>query len=302
MPLNFAPQRATKKNSRLKMGLIGLAGSGKTYTALSIATNLIPNGRVLVIDTEHGSASKYADLFEFDVVELDDHTPTNYAEAIHYAVSAGYDAIVLDSLSHAWNGSNGALEQVDNAAKRAGGGGNAFGVWRNVTPLHNAMIQAIVSSRIHLIATMRSKMDYVQEKDAHGKTTIRKVGLAPVQRDGMEYEFDVVADLNQDNEMVVSKSRCPSLTGKVFNHPGADVAAILSGWLSDGTAENASAELAPIDYATYPLEGDTNDLRDLLAWMKESCPTHPQKRELVEILKARAAESKSAAPTMQEAA
>lgn len=229
----FSFQKATKKSARLRMALIGVAGAGKTYTALSIAKNL--GERVAVIDTERGSASKYSSEFEFDVLELDSYSPKTYMEAIEAAEEAGYDVLIIDSLSHAWAGKNGALEMVDRGAKRSQSGNN-FGAWRDVTPLHNAMVDTIISSRLHIIATMRAKTEYVQERDPKsGKTTVRKVGMAPVQRDGLEYEFDVVADLDPDNNLIVGKTRCPQLSGVVVNKAGREIARTLKNWLTDGT-------------------------------------------------------------------
>ena len=227
-------QKATKKSARLRMALIGVAGAGKTYTALSIAQNL--GDRVAVVDTERGSASKYSDLFEFDVMEIESYGPKMYVDAIKAAEEAGYDVLIIDSLSHAWAGKDGALEMVDRAAKRAQSG-NTFGAWRDVSPLHNQMVDAIVSSRIHVIATMRAKTEYVQEKDPKsGRTTVRKIGLAPVQRDGLEYEFDVVATIDADNNLIVGKTRCPSIAGAVFNKAGKEIARSLKNWLTDGAA------------------------------------------------------------------
>lgn len=227
-------QKATKKSARLRMALIGVAGAGKTYTALSIAQNL--GQKVAVVDTERGSASKYSDQFDFDVMEMESYGPKTYVDAIHAAEEAGYDVLIIDSLSHAWAGKDGALEMVDRAAKRAQSG-NTFGAWRDVSPLHNQMVDAIVSSRIHIIATMRAKTEYVQERDPKsGRTTVRKIGLAPVQRDGLEYEFDVVATIDADNNLIVGKTRCPALAGQVINKAGREIARDLKNWLTDGAA------------------------------------------------------------------
>lgn len=234
----FKFEKATKRQSRLRLALIGTSGSGKTYSALNIAQHL---GKVAVIDTERGSASKYADLFPFDVLELDTFSPLTYAEAIQSAEAAGYTVIVIDSLSHAWMGKEGALEQVDKSAKRSQSG-NSFAAWRDVTPMHNALVDAMLQSKCHIIATMRAKSEYVLEANEKGKMTPRKIGLAPIQRDGLEYEFDVVADMDMDNNMIVSKTRCPNIAGAVIHKPGKDVAEILTAWLSDGTA--------PLDFAT----------------------------------------------------
>lgn len=227
----MAFQHAVKHAAKLRLALIGPAGSGKTYTALAIATALANGKRVAVVDTEHGSAEKYADLFDFDTLTPDLFSPQVYIDAIHDAEQAGYGVIILDSLSHAWSGTGGALELVDRAAKRSSSG-NSFGAWREVTPLHNAMVDAIVGAKLHVIATMRTKTEYVQDKDDKGKTVIRKMGLQPVQRDGLEYEFDVVADLDQDNTLIVGKTRCPPLSGGVYPKAGANVAGILLAWLS----------------------------------------------------------------------
>ncbi len=239
MSLSF--QRASKKSARLRMALIGVAGSGKTYTALSIAQHL--GKRVAVFDTERGSASKYSDTFEFDVLEPENFNPKTYIDAIAAAEEAGYDVIILDSLSHAWTGQGGALDLVDKAARRSQSN-NTFGAWRDVTPLHNAMVDAMIGAKIHIIATMRAKTEYVQEKDKNGRTTVRKVGMAPVQRDGLEYEFDVVADLDQDNNFIVGKTRCPAIAGMVVNKAGREVATKLNNWLSDGGAPEVSAPKA----------------------------------------------------------
>jgi hypothetical protein len=141
--------------------------------------------------------------------------------------------LIIDSLSHAWMGKDGALEQVDRIAKRSQNG-NSFAAWRDVTPLHNQLVEAIVSSKSHLIATMRAKTEYVLEPNEKGKMAPRKVGMAPVQRDGLEYEFDVVADLDFDHNFIVSKSRCFELSGQVISKPGRNVADILKNWLFSG--------------------------------------------------------------------
>lgn len=229
--MKFKP--ATKSAARLRMALIGPAGAGKTYSALSIGTRL--GKRVAVIDSEHGSASKYASgaPFTFDTLELESFAPATYVEAIKLAEREGYDVIVIDSLSHAWMGKDGALEQVDNAAKRSRSG-NSFAAWREVTPQHNALVEAMLGSKCHIIATMRAKVEWVIEENERGKKEPRKIGLAPVQRDGLDYEFDVTGDIDHSCNLVIDKTRCPALKGKVFNKPAEGLANILKAWLSDG--------------------------------------------------------------------
>ena len=220
-------QKATKKRAKARVALIGPSGSGKTYTALTLAKNL--GKKIAVIDTERGSASKYSgDVAEFDVCELTSFEPKKYIEALHFAAREGYDVIVIDSLTHAWTGEGGILDQKDKKS------GNSFDAWRTLTPQHNALVEAILGYPGHVIATMRVKTEYVVEKDDRGKAVPRKVGLAPVQRDGLEYEFDVVADMDPDNCMHVSKSRCPAMRGGSIRKPGKAVAESLLSWLDDG--------------------------------------------------------------------
>lgn len=233
------------------MALTGPPGSGKTYTSLNVAQHL--GKSIAVIDTEKGSASKYADLFEFDVLELESFNPQTYIDAIHEAEAAGYEVLVIDSLSHAWVGKDGALELVDRARKAKQSGGNDFSAWKEVTPLQNALIEAIISARMHVIATMRSKTEYVMEQNERGRMVPRKVGLAPVQRDGVEYEFDVIADLNPDNEFIVTKTRCPQLNGSVIKKAGKEVADILLGWL-DGVAMITESQMNEIKAVWHDLQ------------------------------------------------
>lgn len=244
MSLSF--QKASKKSSRLRMALMGVAGSGKTYTSLNVASHL--GGPIAVVDTERGSASKYSDIFDFDVLELESFSPQNYIDAIQAAEEAGYNVLIIDSLSHAWTGKDGALDQVTRATKRSQSG-NTFAAWRDVTPMHNAMVDAILNARLHIITTMRAKTEYVQEKNEKtGKISVRKVGLAPVQRDGMEYEFDVVADLDQDNNLIIGKTRCPAVAGMVIPRAGREVAQKLLSWLSDGaTADRVNGFVRPTE-------------------------------------------------------
>lgn len=227
--MKFVFEKAQTSQSRARVTLIGPSGSGKTFTALQIARGL--GQRIAVIDTENGSASKYADHFDFHVLSLDEYSPQTYVKAIRAAEEAGFDVLIIDSLSHAWIGKGGALEMVNKAEKRYHG--NSFAAWRDVTPLHNAMIDAIVQCGCHLIATMRAKTDYVIDTDDKGRKVPRKIGTAPVQRDGVEYEFDIVADLDLEHNMVIQKTRCHALDGAVFPKPGPRVGQIIRKWLEE---------------------------------------------------------------------
>jgi hypothetical protein len=225
------------------MAFVGPAGSGKTYTALKVATAM--GGRIALVDTEHGSASKYADKFSFDTLALKTFSPQTHIEAIHAAEQAGYDILIIDSLSHAWMGTGGILNMVDTETGKSKSQ-NAFTEgWRKATPIHNALVEAILQANLHVIATMRTKTDYVMEKDERtGKTVPKKVGLAPVQRDGLEYEFDIVGDLDIDNNLVITKTRCEALTGARIAKPGEELAKTLKAWLTDGAPAPTPAPVA----------------------------------------------------------
>src|SRR6185503_5236299 len=229
MALQFAP--ATKRQAKARIALEGPAGSGKTYTALRLATGL--GARIALLDTEHGSASKYADLFTFDTLALTAYDPKTLIEALAAGGAGGYEVFIVDSLSHFWMGIDGMLEQVDRAAKRSAGG-NSFGGWKEVTPIERRMVDAMLAYPGHLIVTMRTKTEWVIEENDRGKKVPRKIGMKAVQRDGIEYEFDIVGDLDQENNLVVSKSRCASLSGAVIRQPDEELGRTIRAWLDDG--------------------------------------------------------------------
>lgn len=238
-------QKAVKYGGKLRMALSGPSGSGKTYTALTLATALADGGSIAVIDTERGSASKYADLFSFDVMELDSYHPDKFVQGIHEAELAGYAVLIIDSLSHAWNGPGGLLEIVESVAKRSKSG-STFNAWSEATPIQNRMIDAITRAKLHVIVSMRSKAEYVIEQNANGKSAPRKVGTTPIQRDGLEYEMDVFCDMDHENTLIVQKSRCSELAGKIIVKPGPDVADILKRWLDGAPAPERVPTLAEV--------------------------------------------------------
>lgn len=283
-------QKATRNKVRLRMAIDGPAGSGKTFTALRFAFAI--SSRVAVINSESGAIQKYLGLkpdvvpFEFDVCDLTDFSPAKYTEAIMAAGREGYQVIVIDSLSHAWAGSGGALELKD---KKAGSGGNnSFTAWKDITPMHNAMIEAILRSPAHIIATMRSKTEHVLEVNERGKQVPRKVGMAPIQRAGMEYEFDVYCSMDNDHILTVSKTRCPEIDGVIIPKPGAGFMAPLITWLNEGS------DLPPEAFAVTDA-----DLAKFLAKQAASQPAQKQKTADELLAEQLAAQQATAAPTLQ---
>ena len=232
-------KKAERKQAKLRLALSGPSGSGKTTGALLIAKGI--GGKIAVIDTERGSASLYADLCDFDVVELGPpYTPENYINIIHEAERAGYTTLVVDSITHEWNGQGGILEIVDAVAKSKFRG-NSYAAWNEGTPRHQKFIDAMLASSMHIIATMRSKAVYVETEKGNGKKTIEKQGSAPQQRDGLEYEFTAVLDISVDGNLAcASKDRT-----RLFRDPfviGEETGRKLLDWLNSGKSFTEQAK------------------------------------------------------------
>lgn len=232
-------KKAERKQAKLRLALSGPSGSGKTTGALLIAKGL--GGKIAVLDTERGSASLYADLVDFDVVELSPpYTPERYIDIIHEAEKAGYDTLILDSITHEWNGEGGILQIVDEYA-RAKLKGNSYAAWNQGTPRHQKFIDTMLASPLHIIATMRSKAVYVETEKANGRKAIEKQGSAPQQRDGLEYEFTAVLDLNVDGNLATaSKDRT-----RLFRDPftiSEDTGKKLLEWLNSGKSFKEQAK------------------------------------------------------------
>lgn len=282
----FVFQRAVRQQRKARIGIIGPSGSGKTYTALQIATGLAgPNGRIAVIDTENYSSSLYADQFDFDVLNLETFSPQTYTAAIRAAEAAGYDVLIIDSLSHAWSGKEGALEQVDKAAARSRSG-NTFAAWREVTPMHNEMVDTIVRAKLHVIATMRAKTEYIIEQVQRNGRTVhepRKIGLAPVQRDGMEYEFDIVADMDWDHRFIISKSRASFLADAVIDKPGPELGEQIREWLDTGEA--AAPAPAPSPAAEQTTTAYAQAEMALAAYHAAAAALLPDEEERIDFLR-----------------
>lgn len=261
MPL-FQP--AVKSKLKARVAIDGPTGSGKTWTALQWARILAgPDGKIGLVDTENRSAAYYAPA-PGELIERVNWWDPPY-EFGHLAAGPPYDprvlrtliaaaaeelgddgVLVIDSLTHFWNGEGGTLDVVDDAASR----GNSFTGWKEGTPAQRGMLDAIIHSPCHVIVTMRSKMEYILvETTKNGKkyTEPTKVGMAPEQRSGVEYEFTVVADMDLEHRLVVSKSRCSLIADAVAPHGrSVEVAQRFAGWLDTGAAMLEADDLADI--------------------------------------------------------
>jgi AAA domain len=195
-------KKATRVQIPLKLGIEGGPGTGKTFSALRLATGLAAGGRIAMIDSENESASLYAEQFDFDVVNI--HPPfedSKFVTALKAAAEEKYKVAILDSLSHGWEG---VLDWKTTLDKK---GGNSYTNWSFAGQKFKSIIDTVVHLPIHVIACFRNKMGYVLETDLRGKQVPRKIGLEPICRDGVEYEFSTVFSCESDHHCVVTKDR-----------------------------------------------------------------------------------------------
>lgn len=275
-------KKAARRKAYLKMGITAPAGGGKTAGSLLLAFGLMkekyPNlsdekvwEKIAVIDTENGSGELYVNsviantkIGEYNAITLT--APFNadkYINAIEICESNGIEVVIVDSTTHLWAGEGGLLEKQNTVATKSKSG-NSYTAWREVTPDHNKFVDKMLQCNMHLIATMRSKMEYVQEKDEHGNSRVRKLGLKPVQREGMEYEFTVFLDIDDNHTAVASKDRTGLLDGKTFKiNP--QVGRDLMNWLDSGSDE------APVVLA------DNRTLADVKREVAQLVKSNPEK-------------------------
>lgn len=238
MKTKFTFTKATKEKAKLRLALSGPAGSGKTYSALEIARALVgPSGKIALVDTEHESASKYADIHEFERITItENYHPDQVRQAIQAAKDQGFDILIFDTFTFFWNGPGGFLELVDEEVKRQKSKNqkpDSHSAWKAVDPVYKNMIQAILTAPIHIIVTLRAKTE-TERQEVNGKTRIVKLGMAPEMRDNFQYEMDIEGMLDMDNCLVVGKTRCPAVKGKVYERPGENFVKPIKEWLEAG--------------------------------------------------------------------
>jgi len=247
--------KATRHKVFLKLAITGPTGSVKTFSANRLAAGLSNGGKIALLDTENQSASLYADLFDFDVLDISPpFTESKFIEGINVAVREGYAILIIDSFSHAWQGT------LDYKAGLDARGGNSYVNWNKAGSKFNELLTAILQSKIHIIACMRSKMDYVLEPDNRGKMMPRKVGLAPVMRDGIEYEFSTVFDGDLDHFVTVTKDRTGLFVDQRIQITE-DVGRKLLAWLSSAPESEpapSAGGVAEQEVATPPKPATSN--------------------------------------------
>lgn len=239
--------RAVKAAIPARILIDGPSGAGGTYTSLKIATAL--GGTICVIDTQHGHASQYADEFTFDTCPpLTYFSPETLVDVLAHCAAQRYENVIIDSLTPFWSGHGGTLEQVSAATARNSGG--TQGGWNDTRPRERRATEVMLAYPGNLLATVRTKTDYVLETDDRGRQVTRRVGLKPEQREGLERDFTLVASMDWDNTLIVSKALGRDLSGEVVRRPGADFGARIKAWVEQGEAIEPTASL--IDRALDP--------------------------------------------------
>lgn len=276
--------KATRQQVKLRMGLSGASGFGKTYSALLLAYGMTNDWqKIAVIDTENNSASLYSDLGDYNVLSLSaPFSPERYIEAIKTCESAGMDVIIIDSITHEWEGVGGCLQIVDSL-------GGRFQDWSKVTPRHQAFINAILQSSCHIITTVRRKQDYDMTKNEKGYVQVQKVGTKEVTRDGFEYELTINFEFLNDKHMVrASKDRTSMFSGKPEFIITSDTGRMILDWCNKGVesakVESAEQSLDLLD-AMFEIES-ANDLIELQSvW--NNYPSLQSNKEFINAVKVR---------------
>lgn len=228
-------KQSQRQQVKLRLGLSGASGFGKTKSALLLAYGMTQDwSKIAVIDTENSSASLYSDLGNYNVLDLQaPYSPERYIQAIELCEKAGIEVIIVDSASHEWNGTGGCLDIHEKL-------GGRFQDWSLVTPRHQAFINKILQSSCHIITTTRRKIDYSLDIGSNGKTQVVKHGTKEITRDGFEYELTINFELINENHLAkASKDR----TGLFMNKPEfvitCDTGKMILEWCNSGSKNNS---------------------------------------------------------------
>ena len=290
--------------AKIKIAIGGVSGSGKTMSSLLMAYGLIHSAhpewkdeqcweKICIIDTENGSASLYVGsvvgnckIGEYFTIPMGPpFEASKYIDSIHAAEQSGMEVIIVDSLSHAWAGSGGALDKQGKIAARTG---NSYTAWRDVTPEHNKLVDAILQSTCHVIFCMRAKQEYTQTKDANGKTVVKNMGMGFVMREGVEYEAGICFLLDQDHIANATKDRTGLFDGKYFTITPETGKEIYQ-WLSSGAPMNETTPPpAPVKAEPAHVEtGDTITVEQVDALIKSRVAgvTPEEKKQIIAELK-----------------
>lgn len=221
-------RKSSKQKVKIRLGFSAVAGGGKTYSALLVARGMTTWDKIAVIDTENNSADLYADLGDYNVLPLSSpYSPENYIKAIKTCEDAGMEVIIIDSITHEWDGKGGILE-IQSAL------GGRYQDWATVTPRHQKFLEAILNSKCHVFTTVRRKQDYSMEKQADGKTVVQKLGLKEVTRDGWEYELTINLEMDTRHNATSTKDRTGLFEGKPAFIPSIETGKMILAWCESG--------------------------------------------------------------------
>jgi hypothetical protein len=281
--------KAERKKSKLRLCLTGVSGSGKTYSALRLAKGM--GGKIAFIDTEAGSAQLYSDITNFDVLELSaPYSPSRYIESIGQAETAGYDTLIIDSLSHAWAAEGGVLDIVDKLSQSSNSK-NSFMSWNKGSKEQNALVDKILASPLHIICCLRSKTAYELVDTGNGRKAPKKFGLAPVQRENLEYEFSAVLDISRDSHLaVVSKNRTTLFKDETPFLITEKIGKDFIKWLDQGVEPEKPASREFLNHEIMDRINnceDTKSLEGLFRELKQEIITNDDKNNLITICAAK---------------
>jgi hypothetical protein len=234
-------RKATRQKAKIRLGLSAVSGGGKTYSALLIAFGLCNDwDKIVIIDTENSSADLYAHLGPYNVLPLNaPYPPEKYIEAIKTCEQAGAEVIIIDSITHEWDGKGGILDISSNMT------GNSFTNWAKLTPRHQAFIDAILQSPCHILTTVRRKQDYEMTKNSDGKSSVTKAGLKEITREGFEYELTVNLEIDVAHNASASKDRTGLFAGKPSFIPTVDTGKLIKEWCDSGAEPIANIDTRP---------------------------------------------------------
>lgn len=266
-------KKATRKQVKLKLGLSAVSGGGKTYSALLIGYGLCKDwSKIAVIDTENDSASLYSHLGDYNTISLSaPFSPERYIEAIKSCEDAGMEVIIIDSITHEWDGKGGIID-ISNGMI-----GNSFTNWGKLTPRHQSFIDAILQSKTHTITCVRRKQDYEMSKDSNGKLQVQKMGLKEITREGYEYELTVNFEMDIKHNASASKDRTGLFVGKPDFIPTIQTGELLKQWCEQGVELTEPTEITNYVHACNAINKATtiDELKATWKRINKETQSHP---------------------------
>jgi hypothetical protein len=268
-------RKATRRKAKIRLGLSAVSGGGKTYSAILIGKGLCGDlNKVAVIDTENGSADLYAHLGDYNVLPITaPFTPERYIEAIRSCEKAGMEVIIVDSISHEWDGKGGCLEIVEQL-------GGKYQDWAKVTPRHQAFLDAILHSSSHIITTVRRKQDYEMVKDGN-RIKIEKGGLREITREGFEYELTINLEMDTHHNASASKDRTNLFMGKASFVPSEKTGELIAQWCEQGEEQFNIIRPGSDWYQKVDDCGSQKELVELYQKNKSEVDTNPLLQQLI---------------------